>query len=168
MRHDTSPQSLTLADRRRLLRALSSQPLARVYRRIEALLLIAEGHSVSEAARRVRSNRSSVHRWMARYLERHDPAALLDAPRAGRPEVAPELSAEQIGEVLGSDPRTLGYASTTWTVPLLARHLQQLGQPVSERTLRRRLHALGYRWKRPRHRYISRPSRRERGAKKGL
>lgn len=168
MRHKASPQGLTNADRKRLLRALSSQPLARVYRRIEALLLIAEGHSVSEAARRVRSDRSSVHRWMACYLERRDPAALLDAHRSGRPVVAPELTGKPVAEVLATDPRALGYASTTWTVPLLAQHLQQLGETVSERTLRRRLHALGYRWKRPRYRYRSRPSRKERGAKKGL
>jgi transposase len=139
-----------------------------VYRRFEALLLVAEGHSVTEAARRVRSTRSSVHRWMRRYLEQRDPAALLDEPRAGRPAVAPELTAEQVAEVLGTDPRTLGYASTTWTVPLLAQHFRQRGQPVSERTLRRRLHTLGYRWKRPRYRYLSRPDRRQRGAKKGL
>lgn len=168
MRQNASHQGLTSADRKRLLRALSAQPLARVYRRIEALLLVAEGHSVSEAARRVRSNRSSVHRWLTRYLERRDPADLLDAPRSGRPPVAPELTAEPVAEVLATDPRTLGYASTTWTVPLLAQHLRAHGEPVSERTLRRRLHALGYRWKRPRYRYRSRPSRRERGAKKGL
>ena len=158
MRHETSSQGLTSADRTRLRHALSSEQLVRVYRRIEALLLVAEGCSVSEAARRVRSNRSSVHRWIARYLECRDPAALLDGARSGRPALGSNVTAEQVAEILGSDPRPLGYASTTWTVPLLAQHLQKLGEPVSERTLRRRLHQLGYRWKRPRYRYSHRPS----------
>jgi transposase len=141
---------------------------ARLYRRIQAVLLVAEGHPIQEAAERVRAHPRSVRRWIGSYLEDRDPAALDDAPRSGRPAAAAGLGAEHVSGVLATDPRTLGYASTTWTVPLLSRHLRGLGHRLSERTLRRRLHALGYRWKRPRYRYSSRPSRRERGAKKGL
>ena len=43
-----------------------------------------------------------------------------------------------------------GNKATEWTVPLLATHLSQAGYAVSEHTLRRTLHRLGWRWKRPR------------------
>jgi transposase len=56
-----------------------------VYRRLEALLLVAEGHSVAEAARRCRVDRSSVHRWLVQYRAEHEATALCDRPRSGRP-----------------------------------------------------------------------------------
>src|SRR5215208_3923156 len=52
-RHDHSPgMGLDEADRKRLAAALAGAREAGVYRRLEALLLVAEGHSVAEAARR--------------------------------------------------------------------------------------------------------------------
>jgi hypothetical protein len=54
-------------------------------------------------------------------------------------------------------PRRCGYQATSWTVPLLAHYLAvREGIAVSARTLRRRLHEAGYRWKRPRHVYAGR------------
>ena len=62
-RDDPFPETqLDEADRKRLTAALATAREARVYRRLEALLLVAEGHSVAEAARRCRVNRSSVPR----------------------------------------------------------------------------------------------------------
>src|SRR3954470_11667667 len=60
MRKHAKPpvQRLSSTDRRRLERALSVAREARLYRRTEAVLLIAEGQSVSEAARRVRASGS--------------------------------------------------------------------------------------------------------------
>src|SRR3954452_14788186 len=78
-------------DRRRLERALSVAREARLYRRIEAVLLVAEGQPISEAARRVRATRLSVRGWVERYLATHDAAALADRPRPGRPHSAPQL-----------------------------------------------------------------------------
>lgn len=48
---------------------------ARLYRRVEAVLLVAEGQPISEAARRVRATRLSVRGWVERYLATHDAAA---------------------------------------------------------------------------------------------
>ena len=51
---------------------------------------------------------------------------------------------------MARDPRRCGYLATTWTVPLLAHYLAAHdGIEVSHRTLRRRLHEAGWRWKRP-------------------
>lgn len=151
-RDDTSQARWQRADRRRLQRALSQAKLARDYRRIQILLWIAEGQSVSEAARRGRVDRSSVHRWRERYLASHDPAALSDRPRSGRPVAAPQLTEDLLVPILEQDPRTHGYAATGWTAPLLGHHLRRWhGICLSDRTLRKRLHEFGFCWKRPRY-----------------
>jgi transposase len=147
----------TGADRQRLAAALAAAREARVYRRLEALLLVAEGYSVSEAARRCRVDRCSVHRWLGRYLARGEAAALADRPRCGRPRRSSTLTPPRLAAALAQDPRQCGYQATSWTVPLLAHHLAiQEGITLSARTLRRRLHEAGYRWKRPRYVYSQR------------
>ena len=151
---------LTSVDRRRLQRALSATGGARVYRRLEAVLLVAEGHSISEAARRVRAARLSVQRWAARYLTSHDAGVLADRSRRGRPRVAPSLTRSRLTAALARDPRACGYRATSWTVPLLAQHLRERhGIPIGGRTLRRRLREAGCRWKRPRYVYAGRAAR---------
>ena len=131
--------------------------MAALYRRLEAVLLVAEGQAVSEAARRVRAARLSVQRWVARYLCARDPQVLADRVRPGRPRVAAVLTPERLAALLATDPRTLGYRATTWTAPLLAQHLRSReGVAVSDRTLRRRLREQHYRWKRPRYVYHAR------------
>jgi transposase len=153
----SAARRFTLADRRRLKRALSAAREARLYRRLEAVLLVAEGHSASEAARRVRAARRSVHRWVERYLAGHDAAVLADRPRSGRPRAAPRLTPRCLAAALARDPRGCGYRATSWTIPLLLHYLRQRhGVTVSDRTLRRRLHEVGYRWKRPRYVYAGR------------
>lgn len=146
---------------------LGRTPLARVYRRVEAVLLVAEGHTVSESARRVRVDRKTVEAWVHRYLAARDPTALEDRPRPGRPRVARRLTDRHLVAALRRDPRRLGYQATTWTVALLADYCATHRDcPISRRTLRRRLHALGYRWKRPRYVYSQRAA--HLGQKKGL
>jgi transposase len=157
-RHDQSSGTrLDDADRKRLAAALAAAREARVYRRLEALLLVAEGHSMAEAARRCRVDRSSVHRWLAQYRAEHEATALRDRPRSGRPRRHCTLTPRRLSAALARDPRRCGYQATSWTVPLLAHDLAaHKGIAVSPRTLRRRLHEAGYRWKRPRYVYVER------------
>ena len=85
--------------------------------------------------------------------------------RNGRPRTATALTDDPLRYLLASDPRQFGYESTTWTVPLLTTHLHAQGLAVSARTLRRRLHAARFRWKRPR--YVYSEQAEHVGAKKG-
>lgn len=120
-RHDHSPETgLDEADHKRLAAALAGAREARVYRRLEALLLVAEGHSVAEAARRCRVDRSSVHRWLVQYRAEHEATALCDRPRSGRPRRHPRLTPQRLAAALARDPRRCGYQAKSWTVPLLA------------------------------------------------
>src|SRR3954447_10106092 len=148
---------LSPTDRRRLERALSAAREARLDRRIEGAPAVVGGQPISDAARRVRATRLSVRRWVERYLATHDATALSDRPRRGRPHSAPRLTPRLLAVALARDPRGCGYQATSWTVPLLRQYLQQRHSiAISARTLRRRLHAADYRWKRPRYVYAGR------------
>ena len=130
---------------------------ARLFRRLQAVLRVAEGKSVAQAADGAGVDRSTVHRWVERYRQKRRVEDLADVPSPGRPLQADELDETLLQQVLAEDPREHGLLATTWTVPLLAAHLGQAHDcPVSERTLRRRLHEHGWRWKRPRYVYHKR------------
>jgi transposase len=51
--------------------------------------------------------------------------------------------------LLAADPQARGHHATGWTVPLLRSELTAAGIVAEERTIRRALHRLGWRWKRP-------------------
>src|SRR3954464_2315740 len=158
---------LSGADRRRPAAAVETAGEARVYRRVEALLLVAEGQSVAEAARRCRVDRSSVHRWLGEYGAGGDAAALAGRPRRCGPRQSGRLTPRRLAAVLARDPRRCGYLATSWTVPLLTHYLEtQEGIAISGRTLRRRLHEADHRWKRPRSVYAGRAA--HLAQKKGL
>ena len=143
-------------DRRRLVHALRHAPDVRTYRRIQAVLLVAQGWPVPEVADVTGTRPWAVYAWIRRYLRRHRPDSLYDAPRPGRPPVAQHITDARIVRELRRDPLRLGYNTTGWTVSLLARHLsQKYGCPISARTLRRRMRRLGLRWKRPRYVYAT-------------
>lgn len=153
-------------DKRRLTNALHRIREARTYRRVQAVLLVAQGRSVEETAQIVGGQPWAVYAWVRIYLRMHDPGDLQDAPRSGRPRAAPVLTNQRIEREVRRDPMRLGYNSTGWTVALLADHLRQkYGSPISVRTLRRRMHHLGLRWKRPRYTYANKDP--NRAQKKG-
>jgi transposase len=153
------------ADRRRLLQALAQAREARLYRRLRAVAEVAEGEPVVAVARRARVERSTVYRWIERYLQERVPSALADGSRSGRPRAAVALTDDRLRQLLTSDPRQFGFAANAWTVPLLAGHLRAQGLAISARTLRRRIRAARFRWKRPR--YVYRERAEHVGAKKG-
>lgn len=131
------------------------------------MLLVAEGQPPREAAQRVRSDVTSVRRWVARYLAVRAPGALADRPRSGRHRAAPGLTREVAAAALARDPRELGYRARAWTVPLLVGYFAaHVGLAIRARSLRWRPHELGCRWTRPRYVYSGRA--RQLGQKTGL
>jgi transposase len=153
-------------DRHRLSRALHEVRNVRTYRRVQAILLVAQGRTVQDAAEIAGVKPWAVYAWVRTYLLTHDPDSLQDAPRSGRPRAAPAITDERITREFRRDPMRLGYNSTGWTVSLLADHLRQkYASGLSVRTLRRRMHALGLCWKRPRYTYANKDP--NRAQKKG-
>src|SRR5215218_9543496 len=103
-------QRFSSTDRRRLERALSVAREARLYRRIEAVLLVAEGQPISEAARRMRATRLSVRRWVERYLALpwHFRRVLRKSPVAVRATIRNRRRSEQLGDDGAADLRQRG------------------------------------------------------------
>jgi transposase len=153
-------------DRRRLARALEHAADVRLYRRLQAVFLVAWGWAVREVARLTAARPWAIFQWVRRYLRTHRPQSLQDAACSGRPAAATRITDARILRELRRDPRRLGYQTTGWTVSLLARHLsQKYDCPIGARPLRRRLRRLGLRWKRPRYVYATKEP--HRAQKKG-
>ena len=99
-------------------------------------------------AKRANVGRSTVYRWIERYRAERAPSALADGKRSGRPRMTPVLTDKKLRQLLTSDPCRFGYDANTWSVPLLATYLHTQGVMISARTLRRRIRAARFRWKR--------------------
>jgi transposase len=143
---------LTARDRGALAEAARTSTDARETRRALALLDLDAGEPAARVAQRYRVGRSTVDDWAARWRDtgRHRAARLRDADRRGRPPATRDAARAVLAEVLPTDPRDHGHRHPAWTTPLLLAHLRRHGVEASETTVRRTIHALGYRWKRPR------------------
>ena len=138
----------------RLTKALKCTTDARLFQRVQAVLWVAQGDTISEVAELTGVSVQTVYNWLQHSLAGHRVAALADAPRSGRPVTAPQITATHILEHLQGNPLLLGYRTTVWSVKLLAAHLsRQYDCPITPHTLRRRMKAMGLRCKRPRYFY---------------
>ncbi|SRR5712692_6756563 len=156
MRTAKSPSELGFNryDVPRLKRALKQATDKRLFQRVQAVLLVAQGRAVSQAAGISGVSPQTVYNWVNLYLEEHEVAALEDSQRSGRPPSAKRITAARILRELRRNPLKLGYRTTVWTVVLLAEHLSRLYQcTIGPFTLRRRMKAIGLRCKRPRYFY---------------
>ena len=142
-------------ERKCIRQAMQRAGSSRLYRRLQSVLLAGEGFSAARIATFTGASARSVQSWCAtwRRSRRQPPEeALGEKPRLGQPPGFTTLTQRLLLSELAKDPLRLGYAAANWTAPLLARHFQVRWQvPISARTLRRRLHAAGLRWKRPRY-----------------
>jgi transposase len=148
---------LTAAQRRRLERELARARDAALFRRILALLEVDAGCPVGQVAQRLRVDRRSVQRWIARYRSQPNLEALRHQPGQGRPRRWDPALEARLEVALSQRPTDLGYVGTGWTVPLLQQWLaaDRPGPRLSAATLRRRLRERDYVWKR--FRYVLSP-----------
>jgi transposase len=156
MRKSLSPGQLGFVaqDRWRLSKAMAGNMNSRLFRRLQAVLLLAKGRNFAEAADIVGLSLRSVYYLAHRYLQSHRPRDLADRPRSGRPALAPELTRDRIVRALRRSPLQLGYRTNVWTVAALALLLNgRHPGTLSARTLRRRMKQIGLVCKRPRYFY---------------
>lgn len=148
-----SRSSLTSAQRRRLRRQLHHTHDARLYRRTLAILEVSRGQPVAQVAQSLGVTQRSIYYWIERYRETSVPTALVDIERSGRPSLWTEDLMVLLRTLLvDHTPDQLGYSAVEWTATLLQEHLEHCaGQRLSETTIRRGLHGLGYVWKRSRY-----------------
>jgi transposase len=138
-------------ERAQLAEAASKQKRVRNWRRMRAIELLAEGRRPEAVAGALGCSRSSVYAWAKAWRE----MGLLGLREGSRPgrrrslEGRAELLLEEL--LQEGNPQSRGYCSSGWTVPMLRSELAKAGYVVSERTLRRTLKRLGFRWKRPKY-----------------
>ncbi len=133
-----------------LRRLTRTDPDPRVRHRTDALLLLAHGRSVEEAAQAIGCCAKRIRVWRRRFLA-YGRQGLTDRPRPGRPPALVGAATDLLEQALTDSPLDYGYPVTIWTVADLTDLLAQRGWIVSRATVARRLQALGYRYRRPRH-----------------
>ena len=86
--------TLTAWQRRRLQQQLQSARDARLYRRTLAVLEVARGEPVASTALRLGVTLRVIYYWLDSYSRNHDPGALRDRDRPGRPTLMTEADAD--------------------------------------------------------------------------
>lgn len=142
---------MDLTPHRSTLRHLTrTDPDPRVRHRADALLLVAGGLSLTQAATQIGCSRNSVRTWAERFLaDGRD--GLVDRRRIGRPHKLDVAACEVLESALAASPLDYDYPVTIWTVADLHDLLSRRGYRVSVATVYRTLDRLGYRYRRPRH-----------------
>jgi transposase len=122
----------------------------RVAKRLQAVVLNAEGRTSGELAAVLNAPRSKISQWLARY-QAEGIDGLLEGCRSGRP---PQLSAEQhrrLRDILDSGPLAYGLASGVWTSPMVAWVIEEeFGATYHPGHVRKLLHSLDFSLQRPR------------------
>ncbi|HEX4949373.1 MAG TPA: helix-turn-helix domain-containing protein [Blastocatellia bacterium] len=161
-----SERGFNARDRQRLSKALAAAVEVRIFRRIQAVLLVAEGRTLVEAAHITGLSLQSVYNQLDRYWQAHRVESLFDLPHSGRPPDAPALTERQILRELQRSPLKLGYRTNVWTVETLAQRLKErYDHEIAPWTLRRRMKELNLVCKRPRYFYAEKDP--HRAQKKG-
>lgn len=144
------PVILTPPERTALEAAAAAESRVRRWKRYQAILLRAEGQTVQAVATVLRCSMASVYAWTAAWRQT-GVAGLQEGVHGGGPAKLGAGGETVLTGLLAEEPQARGHQATGWTVPLLRTELAAAGYAVGERTIRRSLHRLGYRWKRPRY-----------------
>jgi transposase len=135
---------------RQRLKQLARRAVGRVSERIRMVLLSSRGYTIAQIAAIFECDEATVRHWLERYQAEKE-SGLQDRPRSGRPRKAGPVAQQLIRHTVEQPPATSGHPFGYWTTRTLAAHLAQTaGVRLSAATVRRVLHALAYRWRRPR------------------
>jgi transposase len=143
------PLTMTVDERAAVQAAQAHRRAVRHWRRYQAVLLRADGVLIATIAQTLDCTKTSVYNWIAAWRE-DGLAGVAEGVHPGkvrRLDAAAEAALEAL--LTEGDPQAYGYMATGWTVPLLRTELAKRGWQAAERTIRRTLHRLGWRWKRP-------------------
>lgn len=137
-----------------LERIARSNADTRQVRRAQILLAVHARTSIQQIAQRFGRSRQTIYQIVRRYQARGTLGVaerIRDQIRPGRPATKREQTIMIIRELLAQSPTRYHYRSAVWTVPMLRCQVQRcLRCSVHARTIRRALHQLRYRFKRPR------------------
>ena len=145
-----------------LQRIVHSSSDARQVRRAQVLLWLHGGERPTQVAKRTGLTRQAIYAIVQRFQARKgQPVAtrIKDRKHPGRPPSQISSACRIVQELLHQSPQRYRYRSPVWTVPMLQVQVQRcLQRKISRRTIRRALHQLRYRFKRPRYVLAVRPT----------
>lgn len=148
-------RKLTQNERTALQEAVKREHDAQVVRRAQAILWQDAGESVPAVAERLQVTRQTIYNWLRMFHERDTLSLrerLQDAPRSGRPALQRQRIEALVRRVWEQAAAPEGSEqAVARTAVALQRELAKHGVTVHERTIRRVLRALDYRFKRPRY-----------------
>jgi transposase len=142
---------LSETELKQIEQAIKSAPEPRVRQRATGIRLLHLGKKPEEAAELLNVAIGTIYNWHERWRE-NGLAGLSDAPRSGRPTLADENYTVKLAEVLETDPTTLGYGFTIWTIDRLRAHMAKITNiRMSDETFRAVLRQNDYVYRRPKH-----------------
>jgi transposase len=123
----------------------------RVRQRATGIRLLHLGKKPQEVAELLNVSLGTVYNWHASW-RREGLAGLADEVRSGRPRLGTAAYCAKLEEVMATDPSTLGYGFTCWTIERLMAHLAKVtGISMSDETFRQLLATQKYVYRRPKH-----------------
>ncbi len=118
-------------------------------RRLRAMALVKDGHSLNEVARRVGCNASSVLRWRDAFAH-GGRRALEPKPASGRPPRLTRRQKNRLVTYLVQGPLAHGYRTDLWTTLRVAQVIQRkFGVPYHRDHVGKLLHALDWTCQKP-------------------
>lgn len=123
---------------------------ARYDHRLHAVLLVAQGMSGPEVARRLDEPIRTVQSWVRRFLDEGLPG-LREAERSGRPRRLTAKQYDELETVLRSTPKAYGLEGNLWDGKTLSMFVQRRwGIELGVRQCQRIFRQLGFRLRTPR------------------
>jgi transposase len=122
--------------------------------RVRAVEAVRNGMPVSQTATTFGVDRTTLHRWLARYDE-HGEAGIQRRPVSGRPRKLCGFTAKRLKRIVLAPATKFGFETDLWTVGRLhAVLVDRFNVDVSEDTVWRRLHEAGLTWQTPERQYF--------------
>jgi transposase len=122
--------------------------------RVRAIEAVLKGMPVSQTAATFGVDRTTLHRWLARY-DQDGEMGLRRRPVSGRPRKLDELTARRLKRIVLAPATKFGFETDLWTVGRLhAVLVDRLNIDVSEDTVWRRLREAGLTWQTPERQYF--------------
>jgi len=136
------------AERRRIAKKMHKTKDKDHCRRLNAILLLSQGYSVTTVSKLLAAARSSIGRWVNWYTECGIDG--LESSTRGRAATLPFLQiAAVLTTLLTLNPQSLGYQRSRWSTELMAIEVNRIfGLKVHSSTIRRWLPKLGIVWRR--------------------
>jgi len=123
--------------------------------RVRAVQAVLDGLTVVQVAKAFQVERTTLHRWLARYHAQGGVDGLQRLPGSGRPRKLEGLTSEQWRRIVLTPASLYGFETDFWTSRRLHQVIQQqLDVVVSQRTILRRLQEAGLSYQKPEREYF--------------